>query len=185
MCPPTTPCSRTPVLALIFVVVGILGARAAPGPDDSPRCGHDLDLVIEWTGDGWAITDPGTIHSPFEACRGRTVTWSLGATPPGNREHFLAWVHIAPAFFEPDSTLGASTGFASVSASKPVTLRVRNDAPTENLQYAVLVLNVTALNPGLLKQLDKDLRGRRYGQARQVESFTFVQQDSPPQMIIR
>src|SRR5690606_2881723 len=140
---------------------------------------------IEWTGDGWALTDSSTEHPPFEACRGRRVTWSLGATPSGNREHFLAWVHVAPAFFEPDSTFEASSGFASVSASKPVTLRVRDDAPAENLQYAVLVLNVTALNPGLLKQLDKDLRGRRYGQVRRFENLTFVQQGSPPQMIIR
>ena len=173
--------------SLVFLVALLaLAAPAAHGTAaGSSKCDHDLSLVIEWTGDGWALTDPSTEHPSFEACRGRRVTWSLGATPPGNREHFLAWVHVTPAFFEPDSTLEASTGFASVSASKPVTLRVRGDAPPETLQYAVLVLNVTALNPGVLKQLDRDLRGRRFGQARRSESLTFVQQGSPPQMIIR
>lgn len=180
-------CFRALCLSLVHLALAasVAFTTAHADPVDPPQCDHDLELVIKWTGEAWAITSSSAAYPAFEACRGRSVAWTLGATPPGSRDRVLAWTHIAPTFFEADSTLGASTGFASVSASKAVTLRIREDVPPEHLYYAVLVLNVTDLNPGLLKQLEKDLRGRRYGQARRFSPLTFVQQGSPPKMVIR
>ena len=169
---------------ILALTAPVASGPAFPDPEPASQCDHDLDLVINWTGSEWALTSPSPDYPPFEACRGRRVTWTLGDTP-GNPNQYLAWVHIAPRFFVADGTLETSTGFAAVTASKPITLRVREDAGSEALEYAVLILNVNALNPGQLKKLDEDLRGRRYGQARQFEGLTFVQQGSPPRMIIK
>lgn len=178
---------RSPRPFLLALLGLLLAAPAASGTDvaERPTCEHDLDLVVTWTGETWVLTSPSDEYPPFEACRGWRVRWTLGETPPGNRDHYLVWIHIAPGAFEADGTLGASTGFAALTATKPVELRVRTDAPPERLEYAALVLNVSRLNPGGLKQLDDDLRRRRYEQARRSDPLTFVQQGSPPQMIIR
>lgn len=184
MNPPRASYSRSPVLALAFVVVGISGARAAPGLEEPLRCDHDLALVIEWTGTQWAVTDPSTTHPEFEACQGRSVTWTLGATP-GDRKHVAAWIQIDPRVFDTSSALDASSGFAIVADGQALTLRIRDDAPLDSLNYAVLCMNLNELSPGQIKKLGDDVKGRRFGQLRRFENLTFAQQDSPPRMIIK
>lgn len=195
--------SSVTALALLFGVVTLPACLPIAQLDSlPPACQQNLALSIEWVpgatpGSGaWEVRDIAATDQ-FTVCPRGTVTWSLNpGNAPGTAMHYFAWVQIDRIGFNLSGTAirnyDAQTGFGVVTMNQSLTLPVRDLPSNSNpvtLHYGVLCTNPQSLinNSASLSTLRAALNSQapRYDAMKSFAPLTFVQQASPPKIIIK